>query len=149
MDVILLQNVDNLGNLGDKVVVKSGYGRNFLVPSGRAVPATAKNLEAFEARRAELEKVAAESMTAAEARKAKLDGLVITISRKAGDEGRLFGSVGASDIAQAATEAGAELLKKEVRLSDGVFRVAGDYEVQVHLHAGVNATIKLAVVPEE
>jgi large subunit ribosomal protein L9 len=149
MDVILLQKVDNLGNLGDKVAVKSGYGRNFLIPSGRAVPATTDNLAAFEARRAELEKEAAELLAAAEARKAKLDGLTITVPCKAGDEGRLFGSVGTIDIAQAATEAGAEVLKQEVRLPEGPFRVVGEFDVELHLHADVNATIKLSVVPEE
>lgn len=149
MDVILLQKVDNLGNLGDKVAVKSGYGRNFLIPSGRAVPATAENVAAFEARRAELEKEAAERLTEAEARKTKLDGLQITIACKAGDEGRLFGSVGTADIAQAATDAGVEVLKQEVRLPEGPFRVVGEFDVELHLHADVNATIKLTIVPEE
>lgn len=149
MDVILLQKVDNLGNLGDKVAVKAGYGRNFLIPSGRAVPATASNLAAFEERRAELEKEAAEVLAAAEARKAKLDGLAITVACKAGDEGRLFGSVGTIDIAQAATEAGVEVQKQEVRLPEGPFRVIGEFDVELHLHADVNATIKLNVVPEE
>jgi len=149
MDVILLQKVDNLGNLGDKVAVKSGYGRNFLIPSGRAVPATANNVATFEARRAELEKEAAEVLAAAEARKAKLDGMTITVACKAGDEGRLFGSVGTVDIAQAATEAGQEVLKQEVRLPEGPFRVTGEFDVELHLHADVNATIKLSIVPEE
>jgi len=149
MDVILLQKVDNLGNLGDKVAVKSGYGRNFLIPSGRAVPATANNVAAFEERRAELEKEAAEVLAAAEARKAKLEGMAITIACKAGDEGRLFGSVGTVDIAQAATEAGQEVLKQEVRLPEGPFRVTGEFDVELHLHADVNATIKLSIVPEE
>jgi large subunit ribosomal protein L9 len=148
MDVILLQKVDNLGDLGDKVAVKAGYGRNFLIPSGRAVPATADNLATFEARRAELEKEAAARLAEAEARKAKLDGLAVTIACKAGDEGRLFGSVGTADIAQAATAAGVELAKQEVRLPEGPFRVTGEFEVDLHLHADVNATLKLAIVPE-
>lgn len=149
MDVILLQKVDNLGDLGDKVAVKAGYGRNFLIPSGRAVPATADNLASFEARRAELEKEAAARLAEAEARKAKLDALAITIACKAGDEGRLFGSVGAADIAQAATDAGVELAKHELRLPEGPFRVTGEFEVDAHLHTDVNATLKLTIVPEE
>jgi large subunit ribosomal protein L9 len=149
MEIILLQKVDNLGNLGDKVHVKSGYGRNFLIPSGRAVPATADNLKAFEARRAELEKEAAEKLAAAEARKAKLDGMAVTIACKAGDEGRLFGSIGTSDIAKAINDAGEELEKREVLLPNGAFRVAGEYEVDLHLHADVNATITLTIAPEE
>jgi large subunit ribosomal protein L9 len=149
MEIILLQKVDNLGNLGDKVNVKSGYGRNFLIPSGRAVPATAENLKAFEERRAELEKEAAADLSQAEARKEKLDGLSLSIPCKTGEEGRLFGSVGTSDIAKAASEAGVELEKKEVLLPNGPFRVAGEYEVDLHLHADINATIKLAIVPEE
>jgi len=148
MEIILLQKVDNLGDLGDKVHVKSGYGRNFLIPSGRAVPATAENLEAFETRRAELEKEAAGKLAAAEARKAKLEGLAVTISCKAGDEGRLFGSVGTGDIAQAVSEAGFELEKREVLLPNGPFRVTGEYEVDLHLHADVNATVKVSIVPE-
>lgn len=148
MDIILLQKVDNLGNLGDKVNVKSGYGRNFLIPTGRAVPATEKNLKAFEARRAELEKEAAGKLAEAEGRKAKLDGLAITISCKAGDEGRLFGSVGTSDISKAVSDAGLALEKKEVLLPNGPFRVAGEHEVDLHLHADVNASIKLTIVPE-
>jgi large subunit ribosomal protein L9 len=146
MEVILLEKVDNLGQLGDKVVVKSGYGRNYLIPSGRAVSATAKNLEAFEARRAELEKQAAERLAAANARKEQLDGLAITIRHRAGDEGRLFGSVGTSDIADAVTATGVTLERHEVRLPAGPFRVAGEYDVSVHLHADVNATLKLTIV---
>ncbi len=149
MEVILLQKIENLGNLGDKVNVKSGYGRNYLVPTGRAVSATQKNLEAFEARRAELEKEAAETLSAAEARKAKIDELSISISRKAGDEGRLFGSVGTADIAEAVTAAGVEVVKREVRLPEGPFHHTGEFEVVIHLCTDVDATVKLAVVPEE
>ena len=148
MDIILLQRVDNLGNLGDKVSVKSGYGRNFLIPSGRAVPATAANLEAFQARRAELQKLADENLAVAQKRKEVLDGMAITISCKAGDEGRLFGSVGTADIAKAVQEAGVELAKKEVILPNGAFRVAGEYEVELHLHTDVNAELKLTIIPE-
>ncbi|MES9970123.1 MAG: 50S ribosomal protein L9 [Candidatus Thiodiazotropha sp.] len=148
MEIILLQKVDNLGDLGEKVNVKSGYGRNFLIPAGKAVPATEDNVKIFEERRAELEKEAAEKLQAAEARKAKLDGLEISITCKAGDEGRLFGSVGTTDISKAVADAGVELAKKEVLLPNGAFRVAGEYEVDLHLHADVNAKIKLTIVPE-
>ncbi len=149
MDIILLKNVDNLGNLGDKVNVRAGYGRNFLIPTGRAVPATDSNMKAFEERRATLEKEAAEQLSSANARKVKFDDLSITITCKSGDEGRLFGSVGTADIAAAATEAGVELSKKEIRLPDGPFRVAGEYEVALHLLAEVDATLKLNIVSEE
>jgi large subunit ribosomal protein L9 len=148
MDIILLQKVDNLGDLGDTVHVKRGYGRNYLIPSGRAVPATPENLKAFEARRAELQKEAAEKLAEAQRRKQVLDGMAISIPCKAGDEGRLFGSVGTVDIATAVTDAGVELEKKEVILPNGAFRVAGEYEVDLHLHADVDATLKLTIVPE-
>ncbi|MCU7890924.1 MAG: 50S ribosomal protein L9 [Candidatus Thiodiazotropha sp. (ex Ustalcina ferruginea)] len=148
MEIILLQKVDNLGDLGEKVNVKSGFGRNFLIPSGRAVPATEENLKAFEARRAELEKEAAEKLKAAASRKTKLDGLAISITCKAGDEGRLFGSVGTADISKAVAESGVELAKKEVLLPNGPFRVAGEYNVDLHLHADVDVSVKLTIVPE-
>ena len=148
MDVILLEKVDNLGNLGDKVAVRPGYGRNFLIPKGRAVAATPENLKAFEARRAELEQQAAERLASAVARKGKLDGLAITIKHRAGDEGKLFGSVGTSDIADAVEALGVALEKSEIRLPQGALRVAGEHEVNVHLHADVNATIKLTIVGE-
>ena len=148
MDVILLEKVDNLGNLGDKVAVRPGYGRNFLIPKGRAVAATPDNLKAFEARRAELEQQAAERLASAVARKGKLDGLAITIKHRAGDEGKLFGSVGTSDIADAVEALGVALEKSEIRLPQGALRVAGEHEVNVHLHADVNATLKLTIVGE-
>lgn len=149
MEVILLEKIENLGALGDKVTVKSGYGRNYLVPSGRAVSATKENMEAFEARRAELEKEAAEALATAEARKAKIEDISVTISSKAGDEGRLFGSVGTSDIADAATAAGVDVAKREVRLPEGPFHITGEFEVVIHLHTDVDATLKLSIVPEE
>ena len=149
MEVILLKKVDNLGDLGEKVNVKAGYGRNYLIPTGHAVAATADNLEAFEARRAELEKEAGAALAAATARKETLDGLAVTVARKAGDEGRLFGSVGTADIAQAVTDAGHALEKHEVRLPHGAFRATGEYDVELHLHSDVDATIKVDVVPEE
>ncbi|MCG7986530.1 MAG: 50S ribosomal protein L9 [Candidatus Thiodiazotropha lotti] len=148
MEIILLQKVDNLGDLGEKVNVKSGFGRNFLIPSGKAIPATEANLKVFEQRCAELEKEAQEKLQAAEARKAKLDGMELSITCKAGDEGRLFGSVGTSDIAKAASAAGESVEKKEVMLPNGPFRIAGEYEVDLHLHADVDVTIKLTIVPE-
>jgi len=150
MDVILLEKVDNLGNLGDKVDVKPGYGRNFLIPSGKAVAATQGNVAAFEARRAELEKQAAETLTAAEARKGQLEALsAVTVTRKAGAEGRLFGSVGTSDIAEAVVAAGVELAKREVRLPEGPFHIVGEFEVQVHLHSDVDAVVNLTIVAAE
>ncbi len=148
MQVILLQKVENLGDLGDKVRVKNGYGRNFLVPTGRAVSATAENLAAFEARRAELEKQAAGSLETARARKEQLEAMTVTVARKAGEQGRLFGSVGSVDIAEAVTAAGAPVTKKEIRLAGGPFHSCGEFDVDVHLHTDVNARIKLVIVPE-
>ncbi len=148
MEVILLKNVGHLGELGEKVSVRSGYGRNYLIPSGFAVPATAANLTAFEEQRAELEKEAVDGLAGAESRREKLDGLTVTVARKAGDEGKLFGSVGTQDIADAVREMGMELEKQEVRLPEGPFRAVGEYEVTLHLHADVDAAIKLEVVPE-
>lgn len=148
MEVILLEKIRNLGSLGDQVNVKPGYGRNFLVPQGKAVPATKANVEEFEQRRAELEKQAAEKLSAAEVRKEKLEGLEVTISAKAGDEGKLFGSIGTRDIAEAISEAGVEVEKAEVRLTEGTIRQTGDYEVELQLHSDVEAAIKLVVVAE-
>lgn len=148
MNVILLEKVHNLGDLGDKVSVKSGYGRNFLIPKGMAVPATTDNVAKFEARRAELEKVAAEKLTVAEARKQQLADLVLTIPHKAGEEGKLFGSVGTSDIADAISNAGVEIAKREIRLPEGVIRQTGEFNIDVELHSDVVATVKLNVVAE-
>lgn len=148
MEVILLKNVAHLGVFGDKVKVRPGYGRNYLVPTGLAVSATAANLEAFEARRAELERAAAELLAAAKTRQAQFDGVRLTLARKAGDEGRLFGSVGTADIAAAAQEAGFALNKSEVRLPKGPFRIAGEYDVTLHLYADIDAIIKLDIIPE-
>jgi large subunit ribosomal protein L9 len=151
MEVILLEKVANLGGLGEKVSVKSGFGRNYLIPQGKAVFASAENVQKFEERRAELEQQAAEKLGAAEARKAQIEGLTdgVTITHKAGDEGRLFGSVGTVDIAQACTDAGVEIAKSEVRLPEGPFRVAGEYEVTLHLHSDVDAILKVTIVGEE
>jgi large subunit ribosomal protein L9 len=148
MDVILLEKVENLGSLGDKVRVRAGYGRNFLIPQGKAMPATEENLEAFEARRAELEKAAADALATAEARCEQLEGLEIRIRAKAGEEGKLFGSVGTADIAHALTEGGHTVERHEVRLPEGAFRQTGEYEVSLHLHSDVNTTVQLVIEAE-
>ena len=148
MELILLQKVTNLGNLGDKVVVKPGYGRNFLVPQGKAVPATASNLAEFDARRAEYEAKAKDALSAAEARKARLEGAVVTIHANASTEGKLYGSVGPREIAEALTKAGTEVGKSEVVMGEGAFRNVGEYEVVVHLHADVETPVKVNVVAE-
>ncbi|MDH5472279.1 MAG: 50S ribosomal protein L9 [Gammaproteobacteria bacterium] len=149
MDVILLEKIDRLGTLGDVVSVKPGYARNFLLPSGKAKIATEVNIKELEARRAELEKLAAEALAAAKVRSEKLNGLAVTITSKAGTEGKLFGSIGTADIADAIKAAGVDVEKKEVRLSTGAIRMAGEYEIDLHLHADVDATIKLTVIGEE
>ncbi len=149
MEVILLERIRNLGALGETVKVKSGYGRNFLVPKGKAVYATAGNVEKFEARRAELEKVAAEKTAAAVERQQKLEALqVITIVSKAGEEGKLFGSVGTRDIADAITSAGVDVCKSEVHLPTGLLRQVGEYDIEVELHSDVIAIVKLSIVSE-
>ncbi|RFA38023.1 50S ribosomal protein L9 [Alkalilimnicola ehrlichii] len=148
MEVILLEKVENLGNLGDKVKVRPGYGRNFLVPQGKAKPATEENVKFFEERRAELEKAAAEAVAAAESRKAQLEGLTVTVNAKAGDEGKLFGSVGTADIAEAVTAAGVKVGRAEVRMPEGPIRVCGEFDIELHLHTDVDATVKVVVAPE-
>ncbi len=148
MNVILLEKVQNLGDLGEQVNVKAGYGRNFLIPQGKAVSATKDNVAKFEERRVDLEKVAAEKLAAAEVRKTGLEALEITIAQQAGDEGKLFGSIGTHDIADAITAAGQEVTRAEVRLPEGVLRHVGDFEVNVELHSDVIAVVKLSVVPE-
>ena len=148
MEVILLEKVANLGNLGDKVTIKAGYGRNYLVPQGKAVPATAKKVEEFEARRAELEKAAAEKLAAANSRGEALGKLTVVIAHKAGDEGKLFGSVGTLNIAEAITEAGVKVDKHEIRMPDGVIRQVGTYPIDVHLHTDVVVTMSIGVVAE-
>jgi large subunit ribosomal protein L9 len=148
MELILLQKVVNLGNLGYKVNVKPGFGRNFLVPQGKAVPATAANLAEFEARRAEYEAKANDALAAAEARKARLEGAVVTIHANASTEGKLYGSVGPREIADALTKSGIEVSKSEVVLGEGAFRNIGEYEVVVHLHADVETPVKVVVEAE-
>ena len=149
MEVILLEKIANLGALGDRVTVKAGYGRNYLIPQAKAVAATADNIEAFESRRAELEKEAAQILSAAEARATAVAALELTISANAGEEGKLFGSVGARDIAQAAADAGVELDRSEIRLPDGPVREVGKYAIEVGLHPEVETSLKVIVVPEE
>jgi len=147
MEVILLENVGNLGSLGDKVDVKSGYGRNFLIPQGKAVPATEDNVAKFEARRAELEAAAQAALSAAEQRAAAVDELAsVSIEATAGEEGKLFGSVGTRDISEAITAAGVEVDKSEVRLPEGVIRELGEYEVMLQLHGNVATSIAVSVV---
>ncbi len=149
MEVILLENVGSLGSLGDKVAVKAGYGRNFLIPQGKAVPATEENVAVFEARRAELEAAAAATLEAAQKRAAAIEALErIEIAATAGDEGKLFGSVGTRDIADSITQAGVEVDKSEVRLPEGVIRETGEYQVMLQVHGEVTATITVEVVPE-
>ena len=149
MEVILLERVENLGTIGDKVNVKAGYGRNFLVPQGKATIATAENIAIFEARRAELEAKLAEEIAGAQVRADKLEGLVLTITAKAGVEGKLFGSLGTVDIADAATAAGVEIQRSEVRLPDGPLRNTGEHELEIHLHSDLNITIKVNVIGED
>ncbi|MDF9393153.1 MULTISPECIES: 50S ribosomal protein L9 [Methylococcus] len=148
MDVILLEKVPNLGNLGDKVSVRPGYGRNFLIPKGKAVVATAAKLAEFEQRRADLEKKASEELAAAQARAEAISQLSVSITQKAGEEGKLYGSVGTKDIAEAVTAAGVPVERHEVRLPHGPIRLAGDYEITLHLHSDVNATLNLKVIGE-
>ncbi|MED5387299.1 MAG: 50S ribosomal protein L9 [Pseudomonadota bacterium] len=150
MQVILLETIKNLGDLGSVVDVRSGYGRNYLIPQGKALPATKDNLAEVEQRRAELEKHAAEQLAAAQERGEKLNEASVTVAAKAGDEGKLFGSVGTRDIAEAITTAtGVNVEKAEVKLPHGALRTTGEFEIDLALHAEVTVTIKLAVVPAE
>jgi len=149
MEVILLDNIGSLGVLGDRVDVKPGYGRNFLIPQGKAVPATQENIEKFEARRAELEAAAQAAVEAAQARGTAIEALErVEIAATAGEEGKLFGSIGTRDIADALTAAGCDTDKSEVRLPDGVIRELGDYEIMMQLHPEVASTITVSVVAE-
>jgi large subunit ribosomal protein L9 len=148
MEIILLEKIANLGAMGEKVNVKPGFGRNYLIPQGKAAPATAENIAEYEARRAELEKAAAEALAAAEARRELLVEKVITIISKAGDEGKLFGSVGTADIAHVITEQLVAVERHEVRLPDGAFRVIGEHDVQLQLHTDVDVIVKLLIEAE-
>lgn len=149
MDVILLEKVRNLGDLGDRVSVKPGYGRNFLIPKGVAVMATAENIARFEARRAELEKALAEKLAQAQGRAEQLAGLeAVAIARQAGDDGKLFGSVTAADIAEAVSAAGVAIDRREVRLPEESIRQTGEYPVDVQLHSDVVQAVTIQVVAE-
>ena len=148
MEIILLEKIDNLGALGDKVNVKPGYGRNYLVPQGKAAPATAENIAEFESMRAELEKLSATALQAAETRRDALVDMQITILAKAGEEGKLFGSIGTAEIASGISEKGVTVERNEVRLPEGAFRMLGEYEVELHLHTDVNVSVKLNIEAE-
>jgi large subunit ribosomal protein L9 len=149
MDVILLQKVANLGNIGDRVKVRSGYGRNFLLPGGKATLATPDNVKRFEARREELEKLAREHLSSAEERGAAMKDFKLTITAKAGTEGKLFGSIGTSDVAEAATKAGFKVERSEVRMPNGPLRTVGEHSVGLHLHADIDVPLTVLIVAEE
>jgi large subunit ribosomal protein L9 len=149
MEVILLQKVANLGNIGDRVKVKPGFGRNFLLPQGKAALATAANIAKFEERRVDLEKRAADDLAAARTRAAKLEGHALTLTAKAGGEGKLFGSVGTTDIAEALSADGIEVERSEVRLPGGPIRLLGEHHVKLHLHSDVEIDLTVTVVAEE
>jgi large subunit ribosomal protein L9 len=145
MEIILLEKVDNVGGIGDRVRVKSGYARNFLIPQGKATLATADNIAKFESRRAELEAKAASELSAAQARAKKLEGLVLKIEMQAGAEGKLFGSVGTVDIAEEIGKRGIEVERSEIRLRDGPLRAVGEHAIDLHLHADVNVVITVVI----
>lgn len=149
MQVILLEKIRNLGGIGDKVNVKPGYSRNYLIPFGKAVSATKENLAKFETRRAELEKAAAEVLIATQARAEKLAELKVTIRAKASDEGKLFGSIGTREIAKALNDAGHKVTKSEVLLPQGAIRTIGEYPITLQLHSDVSVAVTLKVAPEE
>ena len=149
MDVILLTKVANLGDIGDRVKVKSGYGRNFLLPEGKATLATPANVAKFEARRSELEKIAKDQLSAAQGRAAALEGFTLRISAKAGSEGKLFGSVGTTDIAEACTAQGHKVERSEVRLPNGPIRTVGDHQVVLHLHTDIDVQLPVTISAED
>lgn len=149
MEVILLEKVDNVGGIGDRVRVRSGYARNFLIPKGKATLATAENIAKFEKIRADLEKKAAAELDAARARAAAVEGKVLHLQAAAGSEGKLFGSIGTMDIAEACAQFGVEIERSEVRMPDGPLRVLGEHEVELHLHSDVNVLLTVIVEPNE
>ena len=149
MQVILLEKVANLGNLGDRVTVRSGYARNFLLPKGKATLATGENVKRFEARRAELEKAAQDQLAGAQKRATAFEGFKLAITAKAGSEGKLFGSIGTADIAEAATKAGQALERSEVRLPNGPLRAVGEHVVSVHLHTDIDIDLPVIISAEE
>jgi len=149
MEVILLQKVANLGNIGDRVKVRSGYGRNFLLPQGKATLATADNVARFEARRAELEKAAREHLVSAAERAEAMKDFKLSIQAKAGTEGKLFGSIGTADIAEACQKSGFKVERSEVRMPNGPLRTVGEHLVNLHLHADVDVPLHVTIVAEE
>ncbi|PID61928.1 MAG: 50S ribosomal protein L9 [Gammaproteobacteria bacterium] len=149
MQVILLERIDNVGQLGDLVDVKAGFARNFLLPQGKAEVATKDNIEAFEQRRAELEKAEAEALAEAKRRGEKLDGMTVSVTSRAGTEGKLFGSIGTEEIRQAFEAAGETVEKREIRLPEGPLRAVGEHPVGLHLHSDVNVEVVISVVGEE
>ncbi|MEO8017973.1 MAG: 50S ribosomal protein L9 [Pseudomonadota bacterium] len=149
MDVILLTKVANLGTIGDRVKVKSGYGRNFLLPKGKATLATPDNVKRFEARRAELEKAAREQFQDAESRQAAFKEFKLQITAKAGTEGKLFGSIGTADIAEACTKAGHKVARAEVRLPTGPLRTVGDHTITLHLHTDIDVQLPVVITAED
>ncbi|MFA6303292.1 MAG: 50S ribosomal protein L9 [Legionella sp.] len=149
MEVILLEKVRNLGNLGDKVHVKSGYGRNYLIPQNKAVFATTKSIEIFEARRADLEKKAQQALAAAEQRAAKLNDTTLVIGAMASDEGKLYGSVGVNEIKDALIAKDIEVSKREIVMPDGAFHSIGNFTVEIHVHSDVIANLQIEIVPEK
>jgi len=149
MEVILLQKIANLGNIGDRVKVRSGFGRNFLLPQGKATLATPENVARFEARRAELERLAREHLSSAEERAAAMQDFKLTVHAKAGTEGKLFGSIGTSDIAEACNQAGFKIERSEVRLPSGPLRMLGEHAVNLHLHADIDVPLHVTIVAEE
>ena len=148
MEIILLERIRNLGDLGDQVTVKPGYGRNYLIPQGKAVRATKENQEAFEGRRSELEAAAADALNKAQARAAEFEGVVLEIARRASEEGKLFGSVAATDIIEAVKASGKELEKVEVNLPEAAIKVIGEHDVDISLHPEVGFTLKISVTAE-
>jgi len=149
MEIILLQKVANLGQIGDRVKVKSGYARNFLVPTGRATMATQANIAKFEAQRAELEAKANTELKLAQERAAQFENFKLELKAKAGSEGKLFGSIGTADIAEAAVKAGHAITRSEVRMPNGPIRTTGDHQVELHLHTDVDVTLLVTIVAEE
>jgi large subunit ribosomal protein L9 len=149
MEIILLERIENIGGIGDRVKVKSGYARNFLIPKGKATLATAENIAHFEKIRADLEAKAAEELGAAQARAAKLEGQELRITVQAGREGRMFGSVGTVDIADACAHFGADVERSEVRLPEGPLRVVGEHTVEIHLHSDVNVPLRVILESSE
>jgi len=148
MELILLEKIKHLGNFGERVVVKSGYGRNYLLPKGKAIPATPKNVAEFEERHAEFEQAQKDTIESAKARAAQLQEIIVEIAGKVGLEGKLFGSVSAADIARAINEGGIKISKQEIRLPDGPIRHVGEYEIKAHLHPDVDTFVTVQVIAE-